>query len=150
MKITDIVTCYICERPIEQRSFPNNLLKPAYFFLLACFCYSKKIFFFNSWRFFLGPILCFWNVNINSTPICRQCCRTLSFASIAVYVLLFAGIIACFIGWFMAGVSDGFRGFISTCHLSRVVFLRPCATLLCPVNRYAGSRSESECEMCNI
>ena len=90
----DLTTCHICKSHINQRSFPPMLLKPAYFFLLWCYP-TENIF---SLRFFEELFLNFWKFkSIKNTPICRSCCNTLIFASIAIYVLLLSIMVSYFL-----------------------------------------------------
>ena len=95
MNKKNIITCYICGQLVEQKCTPFKLLKPAYFFLLSFHFYMKNNLFIATWRFFLGPFFCFFYISRNKIPICCSCCKILSLTSIAVYSLIFAGIIAC-------------------------------------------------------
>jgi len=87
--------CFVCHQSVPEASDPPGLLLPAYHFILSCTHYANNNFFLLSPKFLIGPIVSLFSVNAKKAVLCQRCRRIYILSSVALYLLLIGGVVAC-------------------------------------------------------
>jgi hypothetical protein len=91
--------CLMCDQqfpPEEMRAVPCAFA-PGARFVFGCKQYVRKGMYLPTLKFLIGPILAGLEVR-GGTPVCPACRRVTILWSVAVYLLVVAGVVAVFIG----------------------------------------------------